>query len=428
MARRTITGLAIVGLVCGASLAVCRPARAGLPAIMVATDADNHARFVTTAGQSFIPQGVNWVVVSPGTPATQKNISFNPDYYLSHRSVIHESLTEIARSGFNFVRIRLDADGISGPAGTVELNRAYMANVIDFIRAAADSGLYVEPTGQWLPANYYMLVSRDGFPDPDRANTSGVNALLLSQGLIHAYGRYMADVLDAIRAADPGLLSAVFCVDLWNELAFESTDLPFSREAGRYTAEDGSLVELSDAASRQRLADTAARRWIDGVVTLAKQAAPGVLFTVSVFAPSDVFRSGYLGVFQRDAQWGDPRQPLRLSAVQDSKADFLEIHLYPHAAGATLDDQLASLEYLPARDSKPVLLAETGAFKSEIKEIGQVDGTLRGILRQSCALRFAGWAFWTWDTDGQTDLWNLRESDGYLQKRLSPRGFDWCGA
>ncbi|MDE1146369.1 MAG: hypothetical protein PW843_07050 [Azospirillaceae bacterium] len=418
----------VAGLVCGLAIVLSPVAHAALPAITVATDADNHARFVTADGRPFIPQGVNWVVVSPGTPATQQNISFNPDYYPAHRTAIHQSLRAIARDGFNFVRIRLDAVGIAGPAGTFGLNPTYMANVIDFIRAAAAEGLYVEPTGQWLPANYYMLVPRDGFPEPDRQNTAGINEMLLSRGESHAYGRYIADVLAAIKAADPHLLSAVFCVDLWNELGFESKDLPFSRETGRYTAEDGSVIDLSDATSRQRLADAATTRWIDGVIAEAKQAAPGMLFTASVFSPLDVFRPGYVGVFQHDAKWGDPRQPLRLSAIQDSKADFLEIHLYPHTAGATLDDQLASLEYSPTRDSKPVLLAETGAFKGEIKDIGQVDATLRGVLRQSCALHFAGWAYWTWDTDGQTDLWNLKENGGYLEKRLSPKFFDWCKA
>ncbi|TWB18510.1 hypothetical protein FBZ89_110159 [Nitrospirillum amazonense] len=422
MARHTISSLA-----CATLLALSPAARAALPAITMATGPDQRPHFVTATGQVFVPQGVNWVAVSPGTPVTQKNISFNPDYYPAHRDAIHQSLRAMAKDGYNFVRIRLDAEAIAGPAGTVALDRAYMDNVIDFIRAAADSGLYVEPTGQWLPTNYYGLVSRDGFPDPDRRNTSGINELLLSRGLTHAYGRYVADFLAGIKDADPQLLSAIFCVDLWNELGFESKDLPFSRETGRYTAEDGSVIDLADPASRQRLADAAATRWIDGVIAEAKTVAPSTLFTSSVFSPLDVYRSGYIGVYMADAKWGDPRQPFRLSAIESSKADFLEIHLYPHASGATLDAQMASLEYAPDRMRKPVVLAETGAFKGEIATVDQVATTLRSILRQSCALRFAGWAYWTWDTDNQTDLWNLQEAGGYLARRLAPKSFDWCG-
>ncbi|MEA1675211.1 hypothetical protein [Nitrospirillum sp. BR 11163] len=365
--------------------------------------------------------------MSPGTPTTQKNISFNPDYYPARRAAIHASLRAMAKDGYTFVRIRLDADAIAGKPGTYTLDAAYMGNVVDFVRAAADSGLYVELTGQWLPANYYMLVSRDGFPDPDRKNTSGINQLLLSRGLAYAYGRYIADVLAGIKAADPRLLSAIFCVDVWNELGFESKDLPFSREAGRFTAEDGSVVDLADPASRQALADRATTRWIDGVISQAKQVAPGMLFTASIFPPLDVYRGGYVGVYQRDAKWGDPRQPFRLSAIAASKVDFLEIHLYPHTNGGTLDAQMASLEYPAAAMRKPVVLAETGAFKSEIADIGQVAGTLRGVLRQACSLGLAGWAYWTWDTDNQTELWNLQEAGGYLEQRLSPRSFDWCG-
>ncbi|MDG3443742.1 hypothetical protein [Nitrospirillum amazonense] len=422
-----MTPFTIRVLACVALLALSPTARAGLPAITVAAGPDRRPHFFTATGQPFIPQGVNWVAVSPGTPVTQKNISFNPDYYPARRATIHSSLRAMAKDGYTFVRIRLDAGAIAGKPGTYTLDLAYMGNVVDFVRAAADNGLYVELTGQWLPANYYMLVSRDGFPDPDRKNTSGINQLLLSRGLAYAYGRYIADVLAGIKAADPQLLSAIFCVDVWNELGFESTDLPFSRETGRYTAEDGSVVDLADPASRQALADRATTRWIDGVISQAKQVAPGILFTASIFPPLDVYRSGYVGVYQRDAKWGDPRQPFRLSAIAASKADFLEIHLYPHTNGGMLDAQMASLEYPAAAMRKPVVLAETGAFKSEIADIGQVAGTLRGVLRQACSLGLAGWAYWTWDADNQTELWNLQEADGYLEQRLSPHSFDWCG-
>ncbi|MEE3622523.1 hypothetical protein UCD39_00750 [Nitrospirillum sp. BR 11752] len=94
--RQTLTG--IMG---AAMLALSPAAEAALPAVTMATGT-NH--FITADGRPFIPQGVNWVVVSPGTPATQKNISFNPDYYPAHRAVIHDSLKEIARNGFNRVR------------------------------------------------------------------------------------------------------------------------------------------------------------------------------------------------------------------------------------------------------------------------------------------------------------------------------------
>ncbi len=200
-----------------------------LPRILVH---DGH--FETADGKPFVPQGVNWVIVSPGDIRTSQNISFNPGYYERHRADIHDGLRRIAAGEFNVVRVRLDALAIAGGEEPVILDPAYMAEVVDFIRAAADQGLYTELTGQWLPSNYYQLVSREGWPDPNRAETSGINNLLLSGGLAGAYGRYIADVLKGIAAADPALLSAVFGVDLWNELAFEADKLPFSRRMGGF--------------------------------------------------------------------------------------------------------------------------------------------------------------------------------------------------
>jgi hypothetical protein len=140
----------------------------------------------------------------------------------------------------------------------------------------------------------------------------------------------------------------------------------------------------------------------------------------------DVFRQGYRGVYASGAKWGDPRQPFRLSVIQNSTADFLEIHIYPHKVGDLLDAQLTSFEYKPQRMPKPAVLAETGAFKEEIKSPEEVASTLQGMLRQACSVHLAGWAYWTWDTDNQIELWNLKQNSGYLEQRLSPRYFDWC--
>jgi hypothetical protein len=29
-------------------------------------------------------------------------------------------------------------------------------------------------------------------------------------------------------------------------------------------------------------------------------------------------------------------------------------------------------------------------------------------MHQACTQKLSGWAYWTWDTDEQKDLWNLR--------------------
>ena len=381
-----------------------------LPRIVVK---DGH--FETAAGKPFVPLGVNWVIVSPGDVRTSKNISFHPDYYGPHREEIHETLQRIAAGGFNFVRIRVDAD-----------SAAYLDNVIDFVRFAASLGLYTEPTGQWLPLPYYGLVSKEGWPEPNRRDNSGINDLLLSAGLTHAYGRFITDMLKGFKQYE--LLSAIFCVDLWNELAFEADQLPFSRDSGSYTAEWGQVYDMADSASRQALADEGALRWIDGVIAEVHVVAPTTLITSSVFTPEDVYRAGYGGVRKSDAKWGDPRQPFRLTVIEHSDVDFLQLHLYPHKLPVSIEAGLASVEFGGLSRRKPILLGETGADKTEFQDPADAAQAVVSLARQACAHGFAGWAYWTWSADEQRDLWNLAEQGGLLAERLSPNIVDWCAA
>ncbi len=369
--------------------------------------------FETADGKRFVPQGVNWVIVSPGDIRTSQNISFSPDYYGPHREEIHQTLRGIAAAGFNFVRIRLDAKTFD--------SKAYLDDVIDFVGYAAEQGLYTEPTGQWLPPAYYQGVSSKGY----KAGTSGVNQMLLSSELTQAYGRYIADFLKGMR--EHGLLTAIFCVDLWNELAFDAGELPFSQEDGHFTAEWGVSYDLADSFSRQALADEAARRWVDGVIAEARFVAPKTLFTSSVFTPAEVDRAGYGGVRLRDAKWSDPRQPFRLTAIERSSVDLLQVHPYPHALPVSIEPGLESAEFDSLSRHKPVLLGETGASKAEFPTPEAAAEAVSETIRQACLRGFAGWAYWTWNTDEQRDLWNLAEQDGLLARKLSPRRIDWCG-
>lgn len=406
ISRRCSKGLILAQVIFAAWPSFAEP----LPRIVARGD-----HFETVDGRRFVPQGVNWVILSPGDSHTAQNISFNPDYYGPHRAQIQDSLRHIAAGGFNLVRIRLDAE---------TFDAASLDNMIDFIGFAAGLGLYVEPTGQWLPPAYYGLVSGESWPEPNKRDTSGLNQLLLSRSLTRAYGRFIADLLKGI--GNHRLLSAVFAVDLWNELCFDADRLPFSRDSGTFTAEWGQSFDLAETRDRQALADEGARRWIDGVIAEARRVAPQTLFTSSAFAPAEIYRAGYGGVRLRDAKWGDPRQPFRLTAIERSNLDFLQIHLNPHRPPFSIESDLASVEFEGLTHQKPIFLGETAAAKSELPTTDAAARGASSVVRQACAHHFAGWAYWTWNTDEQRDLWNLAEQDGLLANRLSPRSFDWC--
>ena len=129
----------------------------------------------------------------------------------------------------------------------------------------------------------------------------------------------------------------------------------------------------------------------------------------------------------RDAKWGDPRQPFRPTAIERSNVDFLQLHPYPHALPVSIEASLASAEFDSLSRRKPILLGETGASKKDFPTADAAAEAMSETVRLACIRGFAGWAYWTWNTDEQRDLWNLAEQDGVLARKLSPKTLDWCG-
>ena len=376
-----------------------------------------------TSGKRFVPQGVNWVQLAKSNEKWPANISFNDDYFSSHSSEIKSSLKEIGKLGYNVVRIRIDAKGITGPRDRVELNPRYVRNLIQFIRAANDEKLYVLLTGQWLPENYYQLDSHI------QDQTSGINQLLLSKGLIHAFAQYEADLIRTIKSEAPELLKGIFAFDLWNEQSFSAKDLPFSKTTGIFVANGEKKYYLSNASSRQKLADDSTLRWVNEVALEIKSVEPELLITSSVFTPLEVRRKEYDGVYVSGSEWGDWRQPFRLTMLEKSKLDFLQIHPYPHSLAYKIDDDLKSLEFFRLKRTKPILIGEFGVHKKDFPSFDSALPAIKSYLDQACGHQFAGWIFWTWDTYQQNradDLWNMTDHDSKIAKVLSPNTLNWC--
>jgi hypothetical protein len=398
---------------------------APLPRIGVRQSLFGWEFFEKDSGRKFHPQGVNWVQLAASKEKWPPNISFNEEYYQSHKRQTETSLREMSDLGYNVVRIRIDANSISGPENKIILNDKYVENLIDFIRSANSHRIYVELTGQWLPNNYYRIAYSKNFPPPNQ-NSSGLNQLLLSEGLASAFGKYEADLIESIKCQAPELLSGIFALDLWNELYFDGSEKPFSETAGNFHSDLGKSYDLENRISRQALADDAAIRWVNVVAAAVKRIDADILLTSSVFTPLEVQRAGYEGVYTKKSRNNDPRQPFRLRILNDSRLDYLEIHPYPHTVDYDLLSDLKSLEYTEFEKAKPILVGEFGAYKNDFKDIQSAIAVARSFISQVCRQSLAGWLYWTWDTNEQPYLWNMKEKDSAIAKAISPESNPTC--
>ncbi len=373
----------------------------------------------------FYPQGVNWVRLDKFGTKKADNISFHSKYFRKEFTDIKKSVNEMAQFGYNLIRIRIDGPGITGPKNSIALNTEYMENLLTFIAIANKNKMYIMITGHWMPENYYQVAFSGKFPAP-HSQTADLNQILMSQGYIEAYARYESDLVRYIKDNAPELSSTIFSIDLWNELDFLSNELPFTLRKGTVKLDSGKNYDMSNPISRQKMADDTTFRWINTVIRAIKSVDAQVLVTSSVFSPKEVRRQGYDGVYLEDSMNGDWRQPFRLSVIEKTDVDYLQIHPYPHEADYDLKVDLESLEFSKLKRTKPILIGEFGAYKKDFDTPEKALVPIERLIAQACRYGIDGWVYWTWDTHEQTWLWNMSEKNGFLAKNLSPLKINWC--
>jgi hypothetical protein len=393
-----------------------------LDRIAVRTGADGQEFFEVNSGKIFTPRGVNWVLLS-GADKRAANTSFSDPAFTDALPATEEMFRQLVEFGYNVVRIRPDSDAISLPGIHARgLDARYVDNIVTFLDLALRHGIRIELTGYWIPKNYYSVIPAQGWAAP-QTGAKGANQILMDSNLAAEHGAYLADLLLEIKRRSPESLSAIFALDLWNELYFDSREKPFSASEGQFKLEQtGNVYDLGNAAARQQLADDATAAWIGGVVRPIRAAAPGMLLTSSVFSPAEVRRKGYTGVYLGDSANGDPRSPLRLKVLEGTTLDFLEIHPYPHRSNPAIDADFDSMEWKELKRTKPVLVGEFGAYRGDFPSLPEALAGMESFLRQLRLKRTSGWIFWTWNTTypgAVYPLWGLHDGDGYLARGLA---------
>jgi hypothetical protein len=395
--------------------AVCLPAAdegatraAPLPRIAV-----REGRFVTLpAGEPFRPRGFNYIRLRPRV----WHGTFSPKSYDGARA--GKMLEDLARSGFNIVRVFIDPDpgeGIVEAAGAAGLSAPYLANWFDFLERARRQRVYVTAALCGLPPAkpYNDLVGRE------RKNWWHGNEMYLEDGWTRAKARYVADFAAAVKARDPGLLSTVFAYELDNETTLSADGAPFSRTTGAYSFA-GQTYDLAKEEDLQRLADDAVARWADACVDAVRAVDPDAFVNINVYTFAAVGRTGP-GALRHD-KTKDKRFPPRPLALTRTKLAYLDVHFYPFNAG-TLDRDLKSIEFEELKKAcqargLPLIMGEFGAFKNNFKKLEDAAAAMAAHWQRVKGLGFEGFLYWTYDTDEQAELWNAKSGQGEIYEAL----------
>ncbi len=373
---------------------------------------------LNSTGAAFVPRGFNHVrldLEGKGGHAT-----FSPFVY--DRDRVKTAFKHMSECGFNVVRVFIN--GLRGQRGCMFKDRkaqtpdpAYLDNFAEFLLLAKEHGILVVPCLDWFPEAGPYLDSL-----AERVENIGpLNNHYLNPAFIDAKRHYLRDVICELRKRDPATLSAVFCWDLMNEVCFPLAEPPFSLTEGRVTPANGVTYNL--ATDKERLADDMAIYWVDQLAVAIRAEIPDALINANVFTYHAVGRKGPGDFHQSKAGWQN-RYPFRPTALLRSSADVIDIHIYAEDA-ADLDNDLESIEHhklragLVAAPGKAQIVGEFGVFKRCFAELNAGAKWVDQMAKRFPDLGFAGWIYWTYDTDEQEQLWNAMSGDAAIFRKLA---------
>jgi hypothetical protein len=372
--------------------------------------------FERKTGQAFVPMGFNFVrLFNEVRTVDHDNFSrsgYDPDEQ-------QQMLDRLAEHGFNTVRVFVNCQPgeVIDARDATGLSAVYMDHVTDFLLRAGRSGIYVMLSMRRFPAMArYQQRCRPADP-----LVTGANRDYLVPGWTQAKALYMQDFLREILQRNPTALTALFAIDIQNEVCFCPGEKPFSLAEGSITAHYGSRYDL--ATQKQDLADDSAIHYINTCAAAIHEVFPSVLINVNVFTYAAVGRRGP-GDFHKDKAGWRNRVPFRPLAIARSRADMIDVHFYCSTLSRYQED-LKSIEFARLRQvaqdaGKPLIVGEFGLFKEQFA--GDFDAGRR-FLRDDWlpALNrdWQGWLYWTYDTHEQPRLWNAADHSSAIFKILA---------
>jgi hypothetical protein len=345
------------------------------------------------------------------------------------------ALDALRADGFNVARVFIDGrktTGIAGRGGPNDppLDAAYLDRLAAFVRMACDRSIFTLVTLERLPSSAYFANATRSID----ARAFGPQNLPLSAAWVRAFSSYSGLFAEALAARLGTSSRASLLISLQNEFSLRGDEPPFSVPTRVAITAAGDFA-MDNPSSRQRAADANVVLWAEGCRREIRSRLPTSLVTVGVFTFGAVGKPGPDGL---DPKWcagrtSDCRFPARPAVLSTSSLDFVDVHIYqPNGTAAALDANLATVEWHAVAVGKPVLMGEFGClggvrpgpsgawFPSAAACVPHVVA----LQASSCVVGFAGWLFWTYDTDTleeQPEWYSMTDDSRAIGTALAPR-------
>jgi len=359
--------------------------------------------------QTFIPRGANYSILIPVLDHYEDRL-FGVAVYDHNRTLA--DFKTLSAAGYNTVRIILD--GCTSGAGCIGiedgagLNPAYLDNIVDLMKLAKETNLFLLFATNDLPElGGYQALANQG---ANQTFAAGRNAEILSPAGIQAAQKYWTDLL-------PGLIArhAPFDVVLgWELLAeqyYQSDQPPFSLSTGKVTTANGKTYLMSDPDQKRAMEVDGIRYYIEQVRQTILTYDPTALVSMGFFAPDS----------PNPWREGDERLVDTAPLFEDSALDFFDLHAYP-GMGLSMPE-LAKNFGLGGHITKPILMGEVGANTWIYPQTSEAAITVQDWIAASCSVGFSGWLYSGYypSPAGLPDAtWGMVDEQGTILNALSP--------
>lgn len=325
------------------------------------------------SGVPFTPLGVNYYRTNRAV-GEHSHAAFCPGQY--DAEYVERMMAYVASKRWNTIRAFHGI--VVGPAGLIEspdsreINPAYAANVVHFLRTARAHGVRVIFTlDTWLPearawANEPLPAEWEEVFGATPPGRYAINGLRLTLRSVRIRAAELKALIGGIRKEDPTLLAVVLAWEIENECRFAADHEPLASRAA--CAFGGKPFDLSTDDGAQAFMNEVTTAWASACADAVHAADQHALVSASVFTFAAVGR-GRPGTLSQD-KTADPRVPCDPCALLESRLDFIDIHIYA-GRGPTkqlrtdLTASLQTVDFVKLRAEarrlgKPILAGEFG--------------------------------------------------------------------
>eukprot|EP00039_Didymoeca_costata_P000166 m.44402 g.44402 ORF g.44402 m.44402 type:complete len:436 (+) comp10092_c0_seq1:63-1370(+) len=369
----------------------------------------------------FVPRGANYIRLYNG----HSTFNLCNDLNCYNRTRDRMKLEQMAALGYNFVRVFVSngPGGIDGnPNNTAPVDVGYVRRMALFSEDAAALGMYTMITLSWLPNNeFYAKRKKDA---PPSSVMSGWNAFFLSKVLHEAWASFVQGMAQELKNV-LGENATSIIISLQNELFLWGNQQPFASEQGLVSTAAG-VFDMAKPDQREKCMHENVALWGSTLRSASKMVLPNAFVTIGFFTNWAVQKNSSSIISNCNATLHDCRYPGSPAIIsQTSTLDFLDVHIYmPDGSLDALDTNLLSEDWKTLNPAIPILLGEFGCTKTWQTTVQKAADLADTLQANSCLRRFAGWLYWTWDSDDaaeQPNFWSLSSEGMVIGKRISPK-------